>query len=183
MPATQAKALQQILNSAMHYLSPYDVRKAQEMIQALQVETQVQSATEKKKFSFSKKKTDSTTSSKPATPKQGSAPLDANITALHEAQHITGLQDQIVYIGTNAILETSKLQVSIAADDTYIVSNCHNCTLYICSTAGSARFEKLKNCRIFVAPVKRALYIDACQQCTFHIAAHQVTNSTIRHTF
>ncbi|CAK66950.1 unnamed protein product (macronuclear) [Paramecium tetraurelia] len=61
----------------------------------------------------------------------------------------------------------------------FVVSNCEDCTIYICDHAAQIFVDLSKNCKIFIGPVEGSIFVRKCENIEISVASSQfrVSNS------
>lgn len=79
---------------------------------------------------------------------------------------ISGLQQ-------NDIKQITDLQ----SDEDCLIKDCTGGSLYITTVVGAVYLKNLKDCKVFLGPVKGSILMYNCENCIFVLASRQVMNT------
>jgi hypothetical protein len=171
--------MQQLLDTHLHLLTQYDIRQANERIKAFDNQL-IESRNEKQKknkFSFSSRKSvqkkKENLESPPAVVVTASNPKASDIPAPAKAKTYDSIQGELKVYQVDES-ESINEQFQVEVDDDIVVSNCGNANISFCCVIGAAYLKNLKNCKVFLGPVKSSIFIQNCIDCVFALASKQI---------
>lgn len=162
-------------------LPPYDIRRTQEILDAVGKDLREieGSLKPRKKFSFSTKSKDklpiaSVTKDVPSLPIAAHTPAaskdaEGGFTLRDKTAGSTGIPPQ-VYLLT----ETELGKTSDGVLPPILVTHCSGITVSARCLLGAVRLENCTACQIVLGPCSTSVYLEDCSDCTVFLASHQL---------
>ncbi len=178
-------SMQQLLNAHVHLLTPYDVRQVDEKMKAFenQIVESRNAKLKKTKFSFSSRRTTpqaQTTSTNTNTSNHsntassvsvvGGAGVNSGLAVPDRAKAFSNVKNDKLTITPGS----SNDQTQILPDDDIVISECENATIHFLCIIGAAYLKDLRNCTVYLGPVKSSIFIQNCRDCVFALASKQI---------
>ncbi|GAV88549.1 TBCC domain-containing protein [Cephalotus follicularis] len=154
-------ALEKLVAENSYYLPSYEVRSSLKTISDLK--QNLENLNSKKKFSFKNKST---------------TKKESPITEAPKSDAVSRPKNSIIRVDSPGFRdrENQLLVENLAGLDTreFTLSNLDSCEVRLIGTCSAVFVNKLRNCRVYVGPVKGSILIDEVEECVFVMASHQI---------
>jgi len=165
---SKTEELQLILNSAIAYLPNYDVKKSQDVLNAVHgtITEKHLELIPKKKFAFGKKK---------------------NAVAAPKEEVIAPKKHIISYTSDITISDKSSEHIELPRDEIFkkdiLFRNLTNCQIFLQNCLGTLHCTNCTSCTFHIGPISGSLFLEECNNSTFHVTCqqgriHTTTNAT-----
>ncbi|XP_053568344.1 tubulin-specific chaperone C [Bombina bombina] len=161
--------LQKLLNDSMRFLSPYDIRKAQEALTRLQaVLDEKRKLQQPKKFAFKSRKKEPTAGPAPQPPPDQQT-VPAKVPDPEPSS--CGFQDLTSQV---LFMEPAEIQ-----QRDLLLCQLRDCTVTLRGSPATLHLRGLHGCRVLCGPVSSSVFVDGCTDCIFTFPCQQLrTHST-----
>ncbi|XP_020832552.1 tubulin-specific chaperone C [Phascolarctos cinereus] len=175
--ASRLQALQKLLNDAVFYLAPYDVRLGQEALARLQgaLAERRQELQPKKRFAFkSRRKEAAAPDPSPA----ADAPQPPPPAALPPGQ----LHVPSGFGFSNRESQTLQMRAEELHQRDILLTGLTDCTVRLYGNPNTLRLTKARGCTVLCGPVSTSVFLDDCVGCVLAVACQQLRTHSTRDT-
>lgn len=164
---TKLANLERLLNESAAYLPPYTCKVSQESLDSIRKQINEKRGTEnpKKKFTFGKGKTTTTTASI----------IDQRV---QDSKNESKVDDKLIIaskIGTRGLTgECLTLERGKFHGKDYELDSLVDCTINMPGSPMTLIIRNLTNCTVNCGPVSSSVYVDSCKNCSFSLAFQQL---------
>ncbi|XP_051852935.1 tubulin-specific chaperone C [Antechinus flavipes] len=179
--ASGLQALQKLLNDAVLYLAPYDVRLGQETLARLQgtLAERRQELQPKKRFTFkSRRKEAVSPSPSPAAtappPPPQQPPSESLLPVAVSVPSGSGF--------SNLESQTLQMQAEELHQRDILLTGLTDCTIRLYGNPNTLRLTKARGCTVLCGPVSTSVFLDDCIGCVLAVACQQLRTHSTRDT-
>ncbi|XP_044529244.1 tubulin-specific chaperone C [Gracilinanus agilis] len=185
--ASRLQALQKLLNDAVLYLAPYDLRLGQEALARLQgaLAERRQELQPKKRFAFKSRRKDPAAS---APSPAASAPPPEKPPQLQQPPPqptpplLGGVLVPSVSGFSNRESETLQMQAKELHQRDILLTGLTDCTIRLYGNPNTLRLTKARGCTVLCGPVSTSVFLEDCVGCVLAVACQQLRTHTTRDT-
>ncbi|XP_072498278.1 tubulin-specific chaperone C [Notamacropus eugenii] len=177
--ASRLQTLQKLLNDAVLYLAPYDVRLGQEALARLQgaLGERRQELQPKKRFAFKSRRKDAAAQDpRPAAeaPPPPQQPPPAPPPAPAQVPPGSGFSDRES--------QTLQMQAAELRQRDILLTGLTDCTVRLYGNPNTLRLTKARGCTVLCGPVSTSVFLDDCVSCVLAVACQQLRTHSTRDT-
>ncbi|XP_043819807.1 tubulin-specific chaperone C [Dromiciops gliroides] len=175
--ASRLQALQKLLNDAVRYLAPYDVRLGQETLARLQgaLAERRQELQPKKRFAFKSRRKDAAAPDpRPAAEVQPQPPPVAPPPGGLHVPSGSGF--------SNRESQTLQMQAEELYQRDILLTGLTDCTIRLYGNPNTLRLTQARGCTVLCGPVSTSVFLDDCVGCVLAVACQQLRTHRTRDT-
>uniref|UniRef100_A0A4X2KEB9 Tubulin folding cofactor C n=1 Tax=Vombatus ursinus TaxID=29139 RepID=A0A4X2KEB9_VOMUR len=171
--ASRLQALQKLLNDAVLYLAPYDVRLGQEALARLQgaLAERRQELQPKKRFAFKSRRKDAAGAAAEAP--QPPPPVAPPPGQLHVPSG---------FGFSNRESQTLQMRAEELHQRDILLTGLTDCTVRLYGNPNTLRLTKARGCTVLCGPVSTSVFLDDCVGCVLAVACQQLRTHSTRDT-
>ncbi|XP_001508991.1 tubulin-specific chaperone C [Ornithorhynchus anatinus] len=171
--AARLRGLQKLLNDAVLFLAPYDLRQGQETLQRLQgvLAERRRQLKPPPRFAFKTRRKEATPGPVPAAAAPAPAPAPA---AEEPPDDAAGFSDQ-----SSRVLEK---RASELLQRDILLSGLTDCTVKLCGNPNTLRLARARRCTVLCGPVSTSVFLEDCADCLLAVACQQLRTHATRDT-
>lgn len=160
--------LQKFLTDSTLFLPPFEVQKAQAIINKLQnsVQQKREELVPRKKFAFKSKKKQTTDKPPPTKAECKPEVSPPNKTLRNIDVYECSFKDLSSQTLTKGPDDVNQKDVAL--------SKLTDCTIKLYGSPGAIHVSNLQNCHVFTGPVSGSVFIEGCQNCVFVLPCQQL---------